>query len=437
VWLLPIFSFVSRVALGVFYRLTMAGERVPQRGPILLLANHPNSLVDPAMVGAVARRPVRFLAKAPLFTDRALGWLIRGSGSIPVYRRQDDPTATGRNEDMFRAVWEALGSGCAVGMFPEGLSHDEPALAPLKTGAARIALGAAPLVGGAFPVIPVGLSFREKQTFRSDALAVVGEPVRWDDLAAAGVEDRDAVEELTRRIDDALRDVTVNLQRWEDVPLVEAAEAVYAAELPVSGDPGDRVERLREASEGLARLRAEDREEWHRVADAVAAHARVLRVLGLRPEELQAAPRTSGAALWTLRQLLFFLVGAPLAALGIAIYFLPYRLTGIAEARARRGRDSRATFKVMVGAIVHLAWTLAVAALVAWRAGPLAGAAALVALPLVGLVTVHVLERWSHAAGEARRFFLRTRRPEVLEEMRSRQRALAERLHALWQEVRA
>ena len=435
-WLLPIFSALSRLALRVFYRFTLSGERVPSQGPVLLVANHPNSLLDPAMVVAVARRPVRFLAKAPLFTDPGVGWLVKGAGAIPVYRKQDDPAEMGRNEDSFRAVWDALAEGAAVGIFPEGISHHEPRLAPLKTGAARIALGAAPRAGGAFPVVPVGLSFRQKGTFRSDAIAVVGRPIEWADLASRGVEDWDAVEALTDRIDAALRELTVNLERWEDAPLVEAAEEVYAAEIPVSARPEGRVARLREAADGLARLRAEDRAEWNAVAREVAGHARVLNVLGLRPAELKAAPRTRAAAVWTLRQLAFFGLAAPVAAVGLALFYLPYRVTGILEARAKPPADVRATFKLLVGVAALLAWTLALV-IVAGLLGGLAGAAAaLVGLPLVAYVTLHVAERWRRAVGEARRFLLRTRKRETLDELRLRQRELAARLHALWEEVR-
>ena len=107
-WLLPHFSAVSAAAVRVYYRASVDGESVPSTGPVLLVGNHPNSLFDPAFVAWVAKRPVRFLAKAPLFTNPLVGWLVRGSGSIPVYRRQDDATLMGRNDDTFRAVHDAL-----------------------------------------------------------------------------------------------------------------------------------------------------------------------------------------------------------------------------------------------------------------------------------------------------------------------------------------
>ncbi|HKP77403.1 MAG TPA: hypothetical protein VJT67_17870, partial [Longimicrobiaceae bacterium] len=177
--------------------------------------------------------------------------------------------------------------------------------------------------------------------------------------------------------------------------------------------------------------------EWTRLAREVGAHARILRVLGITPAHLHASPRVDVAAAWLARQLAFFGVGAPVAALGILVYWVPYRLTGFLEQRKVQDEDVRATFKVLVGGVSHLVWTLAIATLVGWRWGLLPALCVLVGLPLVGIVTVHVAERWARATGEARRFFLRARRRTELDELRTRQHELARRLHALWEEVAA
>lgn len=58
-------------------------------------------------------------------------------------------------------------------------------------------------------MIPVGLVFRRKDVFRSEALVLRSQPVEWRDLAARGVEDAEAVRRLTDRIDQGLRQVTV------------------------------------------------------------------------------------------------------------------------------------------------------------------------------------------------------------------------------------
>ena len=435
-WLLPIFPKLSKLVTTTFYRLSMAGEKVPEEGPVLLVANHPNSLMDPALVAAVAGRPVRFLAKAPLFTDPLVGWLVRGSGAIPVYRRVDDQAEMAKNEDTFRAVYEVLAKGAAVAIFPEGLSHSEPSLAPLKTGAARIALGAAAILGRPIPIVPVGLVFRRKDTFRSEALAVVGEPVEWEGLRGRGVDDPEAVRELTGRIHAALQAVTVNLERWEDAPLVEMAEAVYSAEFPTDPSPAARVGRTRETTAALARLRAERPEEFAALARDVHQHVRTLRVLRMTPVEVKASASAAEAAKWTFRQLTVLRTLLPVAAVGMALFYVPYRLTGVLVDRARPPRDIRATYKALIGIALHLVWTVLLAGLAWWWWGWKIGAAALLVLPLVAFLTVIVIDMWRRARGEARRFFIRARRGQALLELRQRQRALATRLAEAWATVR-
>ena len=66
-------------------------------------------------------------------------------------------------------------------IFPEGITHDEPSLAPLKTGAARMALHArdAGDVDG-LAVVPIGLTFERKDAPRTRVLVQIGEPIAMD-----------------------------------------------------------------------------------------------------------------------------------------------------------------------------------------------------------------------------------------------------------------
>ena len=431
-WLLPALARVSAAATKVYYRFAVAGGDVPRAGPVLLVANHPNSLLDPAMVAAAARRPVRFLAKATLFTHPAVGWLVRGAGAIPVYRQQDDPSQMRRNTEMFRAVHDALASGAAVGIFPEGISHSSPAIAPLKTGAARIALGGAALIGRAFPIIPVGLVVRDKGTFRSAALAIIGTPVPWDDLALAGAETTEAVRQLTARIDAAIREVTVNLEQWEDAPLVECAEAIHAAELGVANDRLTRHERVRDTARILLMLRDSGDPRWEPLANDVRAHERALGKLGLRPVDLREAPRVRAALGWTLRRLpLVAAAASGVAAIGITLFWLPYRLTGIVANIGNPNEDTVSTHKVLGGTLIFLLWILLLSGLAGAIGGFVWGIAALVVLPILAFATLAIVERWQDSLTDARRFFRLRRKDDLLTALRETQHALALRLEEI------
>lgn len=434
--LLPWFSALSRRALAFYYRFVRAGGAVPASGPVLLVANHPNSLLDPAAVCAVAGRPVRFLAKAPLFRQPVIGRLVRACGAIPVYRRQDDPELMERNEETFRAAHAALEGGDAVGIFPEGISHSEPALAPLRTGAARIALGAANRIGASFPVIPVGLVLRRKARFRSEALVVVGEPVAWSELSGRRPEDADAVRALTARIEEALRGVTLNLERWEDAPAVEAAEAVYAAEFGLSGSPEERLRRQAGMAGALSELRRRQPDRVEPLYRAVSRYAALLRRLELRPDELRdRGPPARTVARWVGRQAAFFGLAAPVAALGHLAFAVPYRLTDLLARRSSVDEDVRSTVKLLGGSVVYLVWILGSAAGVAWWAGAWAGVAAALGLVPLGLATLGVRERWAEAKADARRYLQLRDRAALRRRLLERRRELAGRLEDLRREV--
>src|SRR5262249_17835705 len=139
-----VLRFVLGGILHLFFRrIELAGlVRVPRSGPLIFVINHPNALVDPLFLLCFAPRPVSFLAKAPLFRMPLIGALARSLDAIPVYRRQDPGTRAGDNRETFARARALLDRGGTIAVAPEGTSHSDPRLRPLKTGIARIALGA-------------------------------------------------------------------------------------------------------------------------------------------------------------------------------------------------------------------------------------------------------------------------------------------------------
>lgn len=440
-WLLRLFPVVARAAASVYYRISYAGGRIPPSGPVLLVANHPNSLLDPTLVVAAARRPVRFLAKAPLFSDRAVGWLVRGAGAIPVHRRADDPSQMDRNAEMFAAVHRALGRGDAVGIFPEGASHSEPSLAPLRSGAARLALGAFPLAGDAFPIVPLGLVLREKDAFRSEAQVIAGSSVPWADLAPRGLEDAEAVKVLTGRIAEALRRVTLNLEQWEDRPLVEGAVGIWEAERGAPDDPGGHLERLALTTNALAAARRAGDPRGSALGRDLRAHLRRLDRLGLRPSDLRADVGLRRAVAWALPRLLLLVpLAATLGVAGYVLFLIPYRLTGRVARALRPDPDVAATVKMLAGVAAYSLWVVALGAaaglaIEASGAGPaggwLAALATLLGVPAIGMGGLLARERWRGSWRDARRFFLLRSRRDLIAHLAARQRALVPPLETL------
>ncbi|MBX3173953.1 MAG: 1-acyl-sn-glycerol-3-phosphate acyltransferase [Gemmatimonadaceae bacterium] len=432
-WLYRAMPLISELAVRSYYRVSVSGARLPATGPVLLVANHNNSLVDPALVASMAGRNVRFLAKSPLFTHPLIGWLIKGVGSVPVYRQQDDPTRLAQNLDTFRDVHRVLAAGDVVGIFPEGTSHSASRLAPLKTGAARIAIGAAAQLGRDFPIVAMGLVFRDRDTFRSEAHVIIAESFSWNDLVG-DVNNRVAVRELTQRIERAMRTVSLNLEAWEDEPLVRTAEGVWRAEFSrgETVDAADEVARLRVTSEALAALRDGGADAWKPTADALREHGRALRRYGLTPQTLVEEISAGQALRWAaLRVLLLPLIAVSVA--GAIWFWLAKRVTVMGAAYTARieGEDTIVTHRVLVGAVIFPLWIVATSLVLGAFYGWLAGLASMLLQPAWAAAALVIGERRQAMFTAVRRYLLRRFIGKRLRALREAQREIASQLQVL------
>ncbi|OGQ13015.1 MAG: hypothetical protein A2138_23970 [Deltaproteobacteria bacterium RBG_16_71_12] len=404
-----------RLVTRVFFRsVEVSGaDNVPD-GPVIFIGNHPNSLLDPVMVTTTCRRRVRFAAKEVLFANPVLRpflWLL---DSVPIKRRQDQvegaredgPVPDGApvrvdNSAAFHALLAVLERGGAFGIFPEGVSHTRPELAPLKTGAARLALEAA-AQGIAVRIVPVGLHYRRRDRMRSRVLVQYGAPLAVDEeqLASWRADAQHAARMLTARLGIALRAQTINATDFETLRVLEGVRRLYQPE-HVALTLAQQSEILRRLIDAWERLQHDV--EVRRFFSDVAAYLLQLRALGLSDTELRGDPPLLVRLQRVVRHAAFLLVLVPAAIPGVLVH-LPVLITAVwaGEALTSRG-DVRATIKMCAATLLTLGAYLAIAGAVLWRDPSVEGAVragtTLTLLVLSGYATVRVLER----QGELRR----------------------------------
>jgi 1-acyl-sn-glycerol-3-phosphate acyltransferase len=163
-------------------------------------------------------REVRFLATASLFRNPLLARFLTRVGVIPIHRRQDDPAHAARNTEAFEACFHALARGGLIAMYPEGTTHAEPRVQRIRTGAARIALEAEAGHDGraGLTLLPVGLNFDARKSFRTRVLLSFGEPIAVTPYLSTYREDPfAAVNALTTLIQEGMEAEVINVARLD------------------------------------------------------------------------------------------------------------------------------------------------------------------------------------------------------------------------------
>jgi len=402
-----IFRSLARFLAGLFYRrVEVAGlERVPLSGPLVVAANHHQGLMDGVLLTAALPRRLRPIAKAPLFRYPVIGQIARLAGAIPVHRRQDSGGGAADNQAMFGAAERALGQGAAILIFPEGVSQPEPALMPLRTGAARLVLGSDRDRGGlaATTLLPVGLMFHEPGTFRvGTALVLIGEPVATGDLEAPGPEGTgdNAVRLLTERLGGALQRLIVLARDRATLELVHAAEAIWREELPDSArEPKDRAAWRQRAARADQYLAVAEPARLAALRGRLDRYVKDLELAGLTERDLSEGYRHAAVLRYALREGLALALGLPLAFWGVLSHVVPYQATRLAVSAIKPEADVLATYKVAGGLVLFpLCW-----ALEGWTAWRLGGGALLAVFLIALLPTGFFALSWTERLHRVRR----------------------------------
>jgi 1-acyl-sn-glycerol-3-phosphate acyltransferase len=185
-----VLRWITGIALHWFYGdIRVVGkERIPARGPLLIAVNHQNALVDSLIVGWVVPRRLTMTAKATLTDNPLIAFVFKMLHVVPLRRVSDEarksngaPFDRSRNREAFREIIDLLQESGAVLIFPEGKSHNESGLEPLKTGLARLALQARDEGGiKGIRILPLGLVFENKGTPGTTVGTQIGETIEMD-----------------------------------------------------------------------------------------------------------------------------------------------------------------------------------------------------------------------------------------------------------------
>ena len=389
-WLVRFLGLLTHI---FFSKVEVTGlENVPLSGGGIVIAWHPNGLIDGVLILSACPRQVVVGARHGLFGVPLLGHLLRALDSVPLYRAQD--RAEGTSEEARRAAnasslasLAAAATRSFVAIFPEGVTHDEPQLLELRTGAARLYYSACALSNqkgapSALPVVlPVGLHYDKKHAFRSRVLVAFHPPIELGDelLPASGLsteQQRGQVEGLTALIERTLSEVVHATESWElnhtlhrGRKLVRAERAARAQARPAPSDMAERRLGFARFWVGYYARMKTDPEETKRLVVRIRRYDEAMRILRLEDRDLDRQSRRDMARrllLLTAEAITVYLLLPPLVLLGYIVNLPTALLLKVASTKISESRKEQAGLKVALGVVAFPITWLSVSVIVGW-----------------------------------------------------------------------
>ena len=356
-WTYRATRLVARVSLRGFYRRIAAADpqHMPSTGPVLVVANHPNYIIDALAIGTRMDRQLHFVARGPLL-DRypLLSRFLRGAGAVPVFRPTETPFGkhpggrTAANRESLARCADLLEENGVICMFAEGESHPERQVRELRSGTARIVLEAEHRNDYALgvQVVPAGLYFPQVDRYFSDGVVAFGAPIDTAPFLAQHRHDTSgATRAFTAEIQARLRDLALHVPDPEWVACVEQV-ADFAGGWPErTPDAATRLRLTREISAALQAFVAADPE----AAGRFRRSADVLWIAADAWDRHGHGPRTGWARLQDAGTL-------PIASLGYAYNMPPYLLLRAWIALFVKSREKRAFLKFLIGLPLFGGW---------------------------------------------------------------------------------
>ncbi len=430
----PILRFIylllrllSAAAVSVFYRrrTVLGREHLHFNGPVIVVSNHPSTLMEPLNVGIHIRQEMFFLANYSLFKHPVSNWILTRLFCIPVKRREDVAEGEVRDNDAaFEQSFRHLEKNGVLYIAAEGVSWMHRWVRNFKTGAARIAFGAESRHDWALGVkiIPVGLSYYAPNLFRSNMVVQYGEPMLASDWAAAWHQDPDqAVDDLTAELQRRVTALTINARDEDGERLLGHWEEIALNEKPLPAEAAFRRSQVfTQKHLNDATMRAKTDLYFHDLSSAGITDAGLAQQTSVRVSRWQMAAEA-----------VFLVLGFPVFALGSAAWLLPCWLPWLLARRLGLYIGYDPTLKVLAGFFTFPLGMWAATTVLHWAGFCQAWPTSLVWLALIAAgffaeqymdVWQRTWERWQ--AGRMARQF-----PGLVDALAQQRAAIVSRLH--------
>jgi len=326
-------------------------------GPMIIIANHPNTLVDAWLVGNVCKQPIYFMAKGTFFNNKLKMWFLRSLNLVPINRATETKTKGVSNESSFEECYKILEQGKTLVIYPEGNSFMERQLRQLKSGTARIALEAEYRNRGTLnlKVVPLGLIYLQAEKFRSSILVNVGEAKAvTHHLAEFEANSSMAAKKLTLEFRSQLEKVLVTTQSKEQEELIEhlvdGIQSRYIGNSKGVEASVDLMKNVRDRVEYLSLMEPWKIEEIQSLLKNI--NWRVEK-LNIKADLLDRKFRSVMFIRQIALSILLMLIAFPVFIFGFIHSFIPFKMTDLLMPKLVKNVEYYAPIAILLGLVLY------------------------------------------------------------------------------------
>lgn len=331
---------------------------IQQEGPMIIIANHPNTLVDAWLVGNVCKQPIYYMAKGTFFNSKLKMWFLKSLNLVPINRATEAKTKGVNNTASFEECYKILEQGKTLVIFPEGNSFMERQLRELKSGTARIALEVERRNGGnlGLKVLPMGLIYLQANKFRSSILVNVGEPIAVTNHLEA-YEENPIVgsKRLTADFRKHLENVLITTQSKEQEELIDdLAEALSSRYRKESSDGIDKdIDLLKKVRDRVEEISLVEPWKIEEIQNLMINIRWRLSKLKIQADFLDRRFRSVMFIRQLLTSVFFILIGFPVFLFGLFHNIIPFKITDFLLPKIVKHVEYYAPVAILLGLVLY------------------------------------------------------------------------------------
>lgn len=372
---------IVRMSLHLYFRRidVIGAESVPEKGPVIFVANHPSALIDPLLVAITVKRKIHFLAASEFFGKGMKARILKNKlNMIPVHRPWLSKTEKVSNTEMFDECYKSLNQDKCIILFPEASSETVSKIRELKTGAVRIKAGFEDFTNGKkrVQIIPIGLSYSNPHEFQSRVVVKIGEPVVFDPTHE-GENQAERFHNQTSHVQEELKKSIIHIDNSQNEGLVKNVCRLFIGKFSQESgrslkDQKSNFEFYQSVANAVGHFEKTDSKAYAEMSTRIENYFNNIHQLGISDDLFD--PRQQSKP--SFFKWVFLILGLTIALPSLIIFFLPYQLTKIifkkkVKAAVIKGHDSdnfhyafTGTLIFVVGLLIFGLWTPVVGAIV-------------------------------------------------------------------------